>query len=673
MKTYLKDILNSLPDILKYAMVLATVVLISFLFPEDLRFKFDFKNNQIWKYEDFYAPFDFSVQKNTDEIERQKAKIRQEQIPFYTKNKYKLDGILSKLSLQNIQLDTNAVVSKKEYDEFIHIINQNYIAGIADKTDTFSSELIKLVDKNKISTVLRSKISTRSNLVSSLERDYGHFGFNYNLIIEPNVLYDSTMTHVELENKLSSLSTTKGKINKDELIVRNGQILDDEIFQALSTLKENYEQNISKGSKYWNVWIGYFVITLLCIVIFILYLRRNSKEIFSNFAHFSFLLFWLLSFSYLVYYLERTEVISIYVLPFCVVPIVIRNFLGERVAFITFLFVVVIASFLSTHGYEFTIIELLAGLVAIISDFNTKSWMSFFRSLALIALVYMLSYFTLDLIETGDISQVNFKGAGWLVISAFLNLLAYPLIPLFERIFGFTSNVRLSELADLENPILKNLAIVAPGTFQHSLQVANLAEAAAKRIHANSTLLRTAALYHDIGKTQRPQFYVENAEGVNYHESLSPAESAEIIIQHVTEGAKMAKKKGLPSIIIDFILSHHGTTRVEYFYRQALDLASDEDKVDARNFTYPGPLPRSKEEVILMIADSLEAASKSIKEPTWEALQRLLDGIVEGKIKNGQLQQSELSFKELNIIKESFLHTLKSIYHGRIKYPDAKS
>ncbi|HKK88687.1 MAG TPA: HDIG domain-containing protein, partial [Saprospiraceae bacterium] len=372
----------------------------------------------------------------------------------------------------------------------------------------------------------------------------------------------------------------------------------------------------------------------------------------------------------LVYYIEELQILSVYLLPFCIVPIVIKNFFGEHIAFITFLFVVIISSLLSTYGYEFTVIQLLAGIVAIVADFNPKNWMSFFKSLAYIAGVYLLTYFTLNLIETGDITLLDWQSGGWLLVSAFLNLLAYPFIPLFERIFGFTSSVRLGELADLERPLLKDLAIRAPGTFQHSLQVANLSEAAAKSIGANASLVRTAALYHDIGKMDQAKYFVENSDGTNYHKDLAPEESAKIIIDHVIKGAELARKKGLPSVITRFIRTHHGTTRVEYFYQKAL---KENEKVDVTQYTYPGPTPVSKEETLLMVADSLEAAAKAIQDPSIQDLEDLLEKIVRTKITLGQFEESALSFEELEIIKDSFLRTLKSIYHGRIKYPESQA
>lgn len=662
MKRYLKDVLNGLPALLKYLMVLGTVVLISFLFPEDLRFKYQFKQDTIWKYEAYQAPFDFAIEKQADEIQKDKKRIVESFLPIY-----ELDLDLDKAVLEQVLLKT----PQEDKQEIAALLREGYLQGVWQPQDSFTSEKVELLMGEEISLRKRTSLLPLDELVKRMAGTELSM-LNWEQLLKPNVQYQNALTKRKLEGAMDAIPLSKGKVSEGEMIVGKGQIIDDNTYAKLSTVKNIYEQNQSMGSKYWNVWIGYLIITALCIAIFILYLIRNSYEIFSNFAQFTFVLLWILIFSYLVFFVEQLGVVSVYILPFCIVPIVIKNFFGEKIALITFLFVVLISSFLSTYGYEFTIIQILAGVVAVISDFNSRNWMSFFKSLGFIAIAYIISFFTLDLIEKGDIALLDWSGGAWLIGSAFLNLLAYPFIPLFERIFGFTSDVRLIELSDLENPLLRELALKAPGTFQHSLQVANLGEAAAKEVGANSTLVRTAALYHDIGKLTDPKYFVENAEGHNYHENLTPLESAKKIIAHVTDGISMAKKAGLPSIIVDFIRTHHGTTRVEYFYHKAKEQQTDAD-LNVSDFTYPGPNPRTKEETILMIADSLEAASKSLKDPNWEDLKSLLDKIIDGKISKGQFMDSSLNFSELERIKNSFLHTLKSIYHGRIKYPKDSS
>jgi len=376
-----------------------------------------------------------------------------------------------------------------------------------------------------------------------------------------------------------------------------------------------------------------------------------------------------LVYSYCVYVVEHSEHLSAYMIPFCIAPLVIRIFFDEHLALMTHLVIILIASFLSSLGYEFTFLQLLAGIVAILTPFEVRNWSRFFQSMLLILLSYALGFFCLSLIDNGSYIGMEWSVYRWLFINVFLTLLAYPLVPLLERLFGFLSPFTLVELSDMNRPLLRELSIKAPGTLQHSLQVANLAEAAAAKIKANTLLVKVAALYHDIGKMTQSNYFIENKGTKSPHDNISPTESAKVIIGHVKNGVTMAKKNGLPQVLIDFIKTHHGTTRVEYFYRQHCTETNNE-QADDSSFTYPGPRPRTKEEAILMIADSLEAASKSLKEPSMEDIDQLVEKIIAGKIAHRQLENTGLSFRELQLCKTEWKKLLKSIYHVRIEYPE---
>ncbi|MEM8908066.1 MAG: HDIG domain-containing metalloprotein, partial [Bacteroidota bacterium] len=428
---------------------------------------------------------------------------------------------------------------------------------------------------------------------------------------------------------------------------------------------------VSSKKSHWGVFGGYFLLTSLILGVFILYLQFHEKKIFGSLQQLLFMLMWLLVYSYLVFAVDANKILSVYLIPFCIVPIVIKIFYNERLALFTHIVVVLIASFLSSLGYEFTFLQILAGIVAVLSNIKVRDWTKFFVSMLYIFLAYSVGYLGLSLIDEGSLTTVNWSIYSWIFLNVFLTLLAYPLIPLLERVFGFTSAITLVELSDMDRPLLKELSIKAPGTLQHSLQVANLSEAAASKIGADQLLVKVAALYHDIGKVQQPAYYIENQSGANPHNKTTPLDSAKIIIEHVTEGVKLAKKNRLPKVLIDFIRTHHGTTRVEYFYRNHINQHPG-GEVDEHSFRYPGPRPRSKEETILMIADSLEAASKSLKSPSEKDINDLVDKIIAGKITHGQLEDSEMTFAELEICKREFKKLLKSIYHVRIEYPEAK-
>jgi cyclic-di-AMP phosphodiesterase PgpH len=331
--------------------------------------------------------------------------------------------------------------------------------------------------------------------------------------------------------------------------------------------------------------------------------------------------------------------------------------------------VVLIAGFLTAEGFQFIFTQIVAGVVAVLAIADARYWSKFFKSVLFIFLAYSVSLLGLEIIEEGDFMQLDWSMHGWLVLNGVLTLMAFPLIPLMERAFGFTSSISLMELADLNRPLLRELAMKAPGTFQHSFQVGNLAEAAANEIGVNPLLVRTGALYHDIGKMLNPEFFVENQSGSSPHENLTHLESATIIIAHVTEGVRLAKKYRLPKVITRFITTHHGTTKVEYFYKTYLQ-ENPGKEVDPADFTYPGPKPQTKSETVVMLADSIEATARTLKNPTGKDIDDLVDKIIAGKSEKGQLSESKFTFSDLEKCRHVFKKMLRSIHHVRLEYPE---
>jgi putative nucleotidyltransferase with HDIG domain len=382
-----------------------------------------------------------------------------------------------------------------------------------------------------------------------------------------------------------------------------------------------------------------------------------------------FILLWPLLYAVLVRSIELAPGWSAYMVPFCIVPIVMRIFFTERLAFFVHVAVVLIASFLTSLGYPFTFLSIMAGVVVIFMDIDTRDWSRFFRSLLLLFAFYISGYIGIHLVQGSGLDTLNYIDLLWLTLNVFLVLLAYPLAPLLERVFGLISPITLLELNDMNQPLLERLARQAAGTWQHSLNVANLAERVASEVGANSLMVRTAALYHDIGKLKNPEYFIENQSGPNPHDRISDLESAKIIIEHVREGVRLAREAGLPKVLIDFIRTHHGTTRVEYFYRKHIK-DHPEREADEPKFRYEGPRPTSREQTILMLADSVEAASKSLKQPTQEELNELIDGIIRGKMNGGQFQNSLLSFRELESARRIFRSMLRSSHHLRVAYPE---
>jgi len=457
-----------------------------------------------------------------------------------------------------------------------------------------------------------------------------------------------------------------------DIIISRNQLVKSSNAQIL---KEYYAPQMSESSFFSSdrliYFLGYFLLTALIIGALLVFAQKYFPDIFDKTSGVLFLLLWPVLFSLLVFLVNQNETISPYLIPFCLAPIIVYNFYDGRLALLVHIVVILIASFLSGLGYEFTFLQILAGIVTVLIISETRYWNKFFQSILAILATYIIGYLGLALINSGSLDRPEYNVFGWLAINTLLLLLAYPFIPIIEKIFGFTSSITLAELSDMNKPLLKELSLKAPGTLQHSLQVANLGEAAAERIGANSLLVKTAALYHDIGKLKQSHYFIENSKGENHHDSISNFESAEIIINHVIEGEAMAKKARLPRLISDMIKTHHGTTRVEYFYRKQLNDEPNRE-FDESIFRYPGPKPSTKEQTILMLADSIEAAAKSLKSPTGQDIDALVDKIVDYKIDEGQLSDSTLSFNELEACKDVFKSLLRSIYHVRIEYPEEK-
>ncbi len=689
----IKAAIERLPSVFRYLMVLGVVVFISFLFPNNLKFKYQFEKGRTWQYEDLEAPFDYAIQKTKEEVQADMEALEKDFAPYYNLDsnllarKKKAFQTSFEEQLQSVREDPQFKDVKNQPNkyldfgyEFLENIYQtgvielapehaekgkdfviNVLSGNKTHRQTLENFMTLPQAKNKLSDELPySKLAEPDFLLPILDE-----------LIEPNLRYDAALTTRLKKDLEASVPKTRGKVQKGEVIINNGALVNEENFQKLISLREQYEKQLTESKPRQWIFLGYFILTSLIIGVFMLYLRFHSFDVYKSSTKMLFIFFWLALYSYLVYLVENISILSAYIIPFCIVPIVVKTFFNARLALFTHIVVVLIASFLSSLGYEFTFLQILAGIVVLLTNVDTREWTRFFYSMLFIFLSYALSFLGLSLIQEGDIIAIDWTVYSWIFLNVFLTLLAIPLVPLLERFFGFTSAITLVELSDMNRPLLRDLSLKAPGTMQHSLQVANLGEAAARKIGANHLLVKVAALYHDIGKMLHPTYFIENQSGKNPHDDISDLESAKMIISHVTEGEKMAKKARLPKLIIDFIKTHHGTTRTEYFYRNFIKDHPDMD-VDETDFRYPGPRPRTKEETILMIADSIEAACKSLKDPTEKDLSDLINKIIAGKVTQGQLEESEMTFEELEQCREVFKTVMKSVHHVRIEYPDEK-
>jgi len=678
--------LQNLPTIVKYALVIGVVVFISTLFPNQNKFSFSFAKGEVWSHEDLYAPFDLQVKKSQAELDSSKKELKENSTLYFSKEKKivkERKEALKKAFDLKIELEGESysdasnnpdiylqqgykildeIYKNKgvfEWDKKNEAASLQFIQGgnstEIEKNTFFSS---KQANAEAVDALFQSRLVEGDIMMSIFEKSF----------FQPNIIYNDSLTNYFLQDQLSAISIYKNRIEKNDLIISKGETISEEHYEILKSLRNGDGDFENQNDYSWTVFIGYLLLTSLIVGVYLFYLQFNAEKIFNKYSSLIFMLLWLAIYSYLVYAVERTETLNAYMIPFCIAPIVLKSFFDERVALFTHIVIILIASILSSQGYEFTFLQLLAGIVAVLTPIENRDWSKFFYFLLTIFVAYALGFTGLSLIQNEAIASLDWSTYGWIFWSVFLTLLAYPLIPLLERIFGFTSSITLMELSDINKPLLKKLAEEAPGTFQHSLQVANLAEAAATKINAKALLVKVGALYHDIGKMNAPSFYIENQKGKNPHDSMEPLKSAQIIIEHITEGVKMAKKNRLNSEIIDFIKTHHGTTRVEYFFQKHKKLNPTQINKEPE-FRYAGPIPTSKEETILLLADSIEAAAKSLKNYDEHVISDLVDKIVGSKIAMGQLANSELTFEELEICKKEFKRVLNGIHHARIEYP----
>lgn len=677
--------------LVKIILLLGVGTLIVLLFPNNVKFKYQFERGQPWRYEKLVAPFDFPIKKSEAELVSDRKELLENFSPYY-----ELDYSIGKNATQQFIVEFDQQLQQAETkDQFQDVSNrpQAYRQfGVELLNRLFDEGIVSLrpedeaKEKDFVINIVKGGFTEKQTLEQLQQpedaRDFLGDTLPYSRlaepeflfpllegIIRPNVYFSDTLTQQFKADLLAGLVTSRGRVSKGELIIPEGGVVTDEIYQNLLSFREQYIKEITEKQSSQGVLIGYIILTALLLSIFVTYLHNFAPEVFNKNKQLIFVALWLVAFSYLTFLVEKSGVLSAYLIPFCIVPIVIKAFYTDRLALFIHLIIVLFASFITSLGYEFTFLQILVGIIVILSNIDTRNWSRFFYSMLFIFLTYALAYTGLELIKDGSIRDIDLTFFAWIGLNVLLTLLAYPLIPLFERFFSFISPITLIELSDLNRPLLQQLATKAPGTLQHSLQVANLSEAAAREIGADHLLVKVAALYHDIGKTLKPEYFIENQSGQNPHEDIDDLTSAKTIIEHVTEGVKIAQKAKLPEILINFIKTHHGTTKVEYFFRKHQKEHPD-SAVEETEFRYPGPLPRTKEETIMMLADSIEAACKSLKEPTDKELRSFIDKIIQHKVTQGQLDDSAMTFKELEACTQVFKKIMHSVHHIRIEYPE---
>ena len=687
MKRLISFIRHSYPEIYKGILLLLAVVIIVYIFPKQGKFKYEFHNlkGKPWYHDDLIAPFDFAILKTDEELNTEKAEILKNVKSYF-------------------KCDTNIVTQKKALfkDEFgdkwdrkknkelkektialgIRIIDSVYARGIIEKSaaienksNDFSIFVLynNLAEEHDLSYFYTVQTAYDYIKLTLSEHQYTvDSKFLLPLLencIAHNVFYDKATTDKVLKQSIEDISPSRDIILKDQSIVSKGEIVDARKFQILQSLKIEYEGQSEETSSYLYIFIGQILIVSCCIAVLMCFLAFFRNDIFLDNSKITFILILVILQVLMTRLALNTQGFSIYFLPFCILPIIIRAFYDTRIALFVQLITVLIISIMAPNRFEFAFIQSLGGMVAVFSIVNMRNRSQIFISAALIFITYSVSYIGITIIQEGGKDTINRLDFAWFGISAMLTLFSYPLIFVFEKLFGFISDVSLLELSDTNRKLLRELASRAPGTFQHSLQVANIAEEAVYVVGGNALLVRTGALYHDIGKMEMPNYFIENqASGMNPHDEMNFDESAALIISHVIKGIEIGKKHNLPEQIIDFIRTHHGTTIAAYFY-QSYKRAYPHEPIDESRFHYPGPIPFSKETAVLMMADSVEAASRSLKTYDVESIDNLVERIINSQIEQNQFVNADITFKDINTLKKIFKKKLMNIYHVRVEYP----
>jgi hypothetical protein len=658
------------------------VAFIVFFLPKGGKFKYEFQKGKPWQYQNLYAPFDFSIKKTDAEIEKESQILERNQLPYFKYDQKVVENVKAKFEmafeekwegtgLRNAQRNRLRKSSKI-------ILDSIYAKGILQNNGKqVQRNFIFLVKDNEAKRVRVSdffRVNEIDDLVSAILADNSLSIFDNEIqslffdIITPNVSFDNNLTQKAREEALSKLSYTRGTVDQGRLIIAKGEVVEAENLKVLESLKEEYESELWTANNYYYILIGYTVLVALVLIMLFLFLKKYRKEVYDNNTKVTFIIFNILLMVFITTMVIKYNDQLVFVVPLCILPLILKTFFDARLGLFVHVLTVLILGFVVPNSFEYIFLQIIAGIVTILTVSELYKRANLFVSVGQITLIYIIGYLAFHTIHEGDLSDIEWYILGLFLLNGMITLFVQPLIYIYEKLFGLVSDVSLLELSDTNSKLLKELSNKAPGTFNHSLQVANLAEAAANEIGANAMLIRVGALYHDIGKMNDPTFFTENQiTNVNPHDELSPKDSAKIIIDHVIKGIELARKNNLPDRIIDFIRTHHGTTLVFYFYKKQKDL---EGEVNEADFRYPGPLPFSRETAILMMADSVEAASKSLKDPTFLIIDEFVDKIISGQMKANQFLNADITFKEIETIKKIFKQKLTNIYHLRVEYPE---
>jgi hypothetical protein len=667
--------------LIRVGLIIGTVAIITWALPRDRNNTYRIEKGKPWIYSDLKAPFDFPIYKADEVVKAERDSLMRLYEPYFNFNK----------ETEVIQTQQFA----KDYDMGIPGLPDDYISIIANRLHTlYARGIMSNADYSKFSkdttqmiriingkVAVSSQISTIYSTVSAYEFIFAEPELlahreilqkcNLNDYITPNLIYDKERSEASLADLQNSIPLASGLAQEGQKIIDRGEIVDAKTYNILVSFQKELDRREKNKQQISVTILGqilYVAILVICMTFFLTLFRKDYFEKPRSLAMlYSLIIIFTVGASMMVSH----NILHVYIIPFAMVPIFIRVFMDSRTAFIAHTTMILICACVLQYPLEFVAVELVAGLVAIYSLRELSSRSQLFWTAVLVTASAALTNLALDWIRENSLTKIEYNEYNYLIINGLLLFCSYPLLYLIEKAFGFTSNITLIELSDMNKDLLRRMSEVAPGTFNHSIQVANLAGEIAQKIGAKSQLVRTGALYHDIGKTINPIYFTENQSGVNPHESMSYIDSAQMIISHVTEGMKLADKYNLPDIIKEFIATHHGQGKAKYFYVQQKN-AHPDDKVDELLFTYPGPNPFTKEQAILMMADSVEAASRSLPDYTEKSIRDLVNRLIDGQVSEGYFRECPITFRDIEYTKTVLIEKLKTIYHTRVSYPELK-
>ena len=662
-------------------LVLITVLLIVWALPRNENKQFRYDIGKPWMYGSFIAKFDFPIYKTDEAIKEQEDSLLETYQPYYN-----YDPAVEKKQVSKFLADYQNGIPGLPHN-YVRLIadrlHRLYQAGIMDTPEyneayRDSTSQVRLVNGNNAQSIALACVYSTLSAYEQLFIDEQIAmqrpilqRCNLNNYIEPNLIYDKGRSETERNDLLSSIPPASGMVMSGQKVIDRGDIVDEYTYRVLSSFEREIKRRSATQTQITNTIIGQVIFVTLMVFLFTMYLGLFRRDYFNKPRSIAMLYTLITLFPVVVSLMMRHNFLSVYMLPFAMVPIFVRVFMDSRTAFVCHVTMILICTTAVRYQYEFIIIQLVAGLIAIYSLRELTRRAQVFKTAILVGIGSTFVYLALQLMQDNDFSSMDHDMYYHFVVNAVLLLIAYPMMYIIEKMFGFVSSVTLFELSNTNRGLLRDLSEIAPGTFQHSITVGNLAAEIANKIGANALLVRTGALYHDIGKMKNPVFFTENQAGVNPHDTLTYQESARIIISHVTEGVKLAERENLPTIIRDFIVTHHGTGITKFFYIKYKN-EHPEEEVDPAPFTYPGPNPFTREQAILMIADGVEAASRSLPEYTEESISTLVNRMIDQDVTDGYFKECPITFRDLAIAKLVLIERLKAIYHTRISYPEMK-